>query len=142
MSLATRYLGIALPHPLIVGSSPLTDDIDDVRRLEDAGAAALVLRALYEEEITGEQMDDFFNSESHGESFAEAASYAPEPEFAPGADESPRSTARRRADGPGTPISWRRRARTRWSSTSITRRATPRPAGPTSNGRCSTWCAR
>ncbi len=47
--------------------------------LEDAGAAMLVLRSLYEEEITGEQMDAFFNVESHSESFAEAGSFAPEP---------------------------------------------------------------
>jgi dihydroorotate dehydrogenase (fumarate) len=87
MKLATRYLGLKLPHPLIVGSSTLTDDVADARRLEDEGAAALVLRALYEEEITGEQMGDFFHSETHGDSFAEATSYAPEPESAPGPDE-------------------------------------------------------
>jgi dihydroorotate dehydrogenase (fumarate) len=87
MKLATRYLGLKLPHPLIVGSSALTNDVADARRLEDEGAAALVLRPLYEEEITGEQMGDFFHSESHGDSFAEAATYAPEPLAAPGPDE-------------------------------------------------------
>jgi dihydroorotate dehydrogenase (fumarate) len=87
MSLATTYLGMPLPHPLVVGSGSLTDDLGTVRRLEDEGAAALVLRPLYEEEITGEQMGDFFHSESHGDSFAEATSYAPEPETAPGPDE-------------------------------------------------------
>ena len=87
MKLATRYLGLKLAHPLVVGSSSLTDDVADARRLEDEGAAALVLRPLYEEEITGEQMGDFFHSESHGDSFAEAASYAPDPESAPGPDE-------------------------------------------------------
>ena len=46
-----------------------------------------MLRSLYEEEITGEQMDAFFHSESHGDSFAEAASYAPDPEAALGPDE-------------------------------------------------------
>jgi dihydroorotate dehydrogenase (fumarate) len=87
MNLGTSYLGIRLPHPLIVGSGSLTDDLDTVRKLEDEGAAALVLRALYEEEITGEQMSAFFASENHGESFAEATSYAPEPESALGPDE-------------------------------------------------------
>jgi dihydroorotate dehydrogenase (fumarate) len=87
MNLATRYLGLKLPHPLIVGASSLTNDVADARRLEDAGAAALVLRPLYEEEITGEQLGDFFHSESHGDSFAEATSYSPEPESAPGPDE-------------------------------------------------------
>ena len=87
MSLATTYLGIPLPSPFVVGSGPLTDDVDDARKLEDHGAAAVVLRSLYEEEITGEQMAAFFHSESHGESFAEAASYSPEPESAFGPDE-------------------------------------------------------
>jgi len=87
MSLATRYLGLRLPHPLIVGSGPLTDDLGTVRELEDAGAAAFVLRPLCEEEITGEQMSAFFHSEGHDDSFAEATSYAPEPEQAFGPDE-------------------------------------------------------
>jgi dihydroorotate dehydrogenase (fumarate) len=87
MSLATTYLGLRLKHPLVAGPSPLTDDLDSVRRLEDEGASALVLRPLYEEEVAGEQMGAFFSSESHGESFAEAASYAPDPEAALGPDE-------------------------------------------------------
>lgn len=87
MNLNTTYLGIRLPHPLIVGSGPLTDDLDTIRQLEDAGAAALVLRSLYEEEITGEQMDAFMSSETHGESFAEAGSYSPDPQAAFGPDE-------------------------------------------------------
>jgi dihydroorotate dehydrogenase (fumarate) len=87
MNLKTEYLGLALPHPLIVGASPLTDDLDTVKELEDAGAAALVLRSLYEEEIIGEQMDAFFHSDSHDESSAEAGSYFPDTEFALGPDE-------------------------------------------------------
>jgi dihydroorotate dehydrogenase (fumarate) len=71
----------------MVGSGSLTDDLDTVRKLEDEGASALVLRALYEEEITGEQMAAFFASESHGESFAEATTYSPEPESALGPEE-------------------------------------------------------
>lgn len=87
MTLATTYLGIPLPHPLIVGASPLTDDLGLVRELEDHGAAALVLRSMFEEEITGEQMSAFLHAESHAESFAEATSYAPEPEAAFGPEE-------------------------------------------------------
>ena len=87
MNLSTSYMGIQLSHPLIVGACPLSDDPDLVRQLEDAGAAAFVLRSLYEEEITGEQMASFFNSESYGDSFAEAASYAPDPEAPPGPEE-------------------------------------------------------
>jgi dihydroorotate dehydrogenase (fumarate) len=76
-----------LPNPLIIGSSPLTDDPETVKALEEAGAAALVLRSVYEEEITGEQMSAFFHSENHGESSAEAGSYFPDPELALGPDE-------------------------------------------------------
>jgi dihydroorotate dehydrogenase (fumarate) len=87
MNLATTYMGLGLPHPLIVGASPLTDDLDMVRQLEDAGAAALVLHSLYEEQVTNEQMSSFFNSESHADSFSEASSYLPDPESVPGPDE-------------------------------------------------------
>jgi dihydroorotate dehydrogenase (fumarate) len=87
MNLATTYLGIPLRAPMVVGSSPLTEDLDTVRRLEDEGAAALVLPSLYEEEITGEQMSDFFSTETHDNSFPEASSYIPEPESAPGPNE-------------------------------------------------------
>jgi dihydroorotate dehydrogenase (fumarate) len=51
MDLSTRYLGIDLPHPLMPGASPLCEDLDSVRRLEDAGAAAIVMPSLFEEEI-------------------------------------------------------------------------------------------
>jgi dihydroorotate dehydrogenase (fumarate) len=87
MNLNTTYLGIPLPHPLIVGSSSLTNDLDTVKQLEDAGAAALVLRSLYEEEVTSEQVDAFFHSDTHDESSAEAGSYFPDPEVALGPDE-------------------------------------------------------
>jgi dihydroorotate dehydrogenase (fumarate) len=87
MNLKTEYLGIPLPHPLIVGSSALTNDLDMVRQLEDEGAAALVLRSLHEEEINDEQMDAFFHNESYGESSAEAGSYLPDPQLALGPDE-------------------------------------------------------
>ena len=87
MNLNTSYLGMRLPHPLMVGSGPLTEDVDAVRALEDHGAAALVLRTLFEEEVAGEQMAAFFSSEGHSESFAEAGSDAPEPEAALGPDE-------------------------------------------------------
>jgi dihydroorotate dehydrogenase (fumarate) len=87
MDLSTTYLGKHLPHPLIVGAGPLGDELDTVKALEDAGAAMLVLRSLYEEEITGEQMDGFLQVESHAGSFAEAESFAPEPRLALGPEE-------------------------------------------------------
>jgi dihydroorotate dehydrogenase (fumarate) len=87
VTLDVNYLGFHLPHPLVVGAGPLTDDLDSVKRLEDEGAAALVLRPLYEEVITAEQMAGFFDNETYDDSFAEAISYAPEPAVAPGPDE-------------------------------------------------------
>jgi dihydroorotate dehydrogenase (fumarate) len=87
MNLTTTYLGITLPHPLIIGSSALTDDLKTVKELEDNGAAALVLRSLYAEEIAGEQMTAFFQSDSYDESSPEAGSYFPDPEVALGPDE-------------------------------------------------------
>jgi dihydroorotate dehydrogenase (fumarate) len=51
LDLSTEYLGLRLEHPLMPGASPLADNLDAVRRLEDAGAAAIVLRSLYEEQV-------------------------------------------------------------------------------------------
>jgi dihydroorotate dehydrogenase (fumarate) len=79
VDLRTEYLGLTLPHPLVAGASPLSDDLDGVRRLEDAGASAIVLRSLFEEQITREQMSEFAHLDGHGESSAEAASYFPSP---------------------------------------------------------------
>ncbi len=79
MTLTTEYLGMTLSNPLVVGASPLSDDLDTVRRLEDAGAAAIVLRSLFEEQISREQMAEFVYLDGHGESFAEAASFFPSP---------------------------------------------------------------
>jgi len=86
MNLSTTYMGIPLRHPLVAGSSPLTDNLDTVKQLEDEGAAALVLPSLYEEEITREQLADFFSSETYDDSFSEASSYLPDPRSAPGPD--------------------------------------------------------
>ena len=87
MSLESKYLGLTLRNPLVIGASPLTNDLGTVRELEDEGAAALVLRSLYEEDVTGEQMDAFFQSENFGDSSAEARSYMPDPELAFGPNE-------------------------------------------------------
>ena len=50
MDLTTRYLGLDLPHPFMPGASPLDEDLDTVVRLEDAGAAAIVMHSLFEED--------------------------------------------------------------------------------------------
>jgi len=87
MDLSTTYLGFALPHPLMPGASPMVDDLDLVRRLEDAGAAAIVMHSLFEEQITLEQVATFAHTETHRNSFGEALSFFPSPDsFALGPD--------------------------------------------------------
>jgi dihydroorotate dehydrogenase (fumarate) len=88
MDLSTTYLGFHLPHPLMPGASPLVDDLDTVRRLEDAGAAAIVMHSLFEEQIAREQVAVARYMDVPSESFAEALTYLPSPEsFALGPEE-------------------------------------------------------
>jgi dihydroorotate dehydrogenase (fumarate) len=88
MDLSTTYLGFDLPHPFMPGASPLVDDFDTVRRLEDAGAAAIVMHSLFEEQIAREQMAVARFLDVPSESFAEALTYLPRPEtFALGPEE-------------------------------------------------------
>ncbi len=63
MNLETTYLGLSLPHPFVAGASPLADDLDMVRRLEDAGAAAIVMSSLFEEQIVHQRMSAFLAQE-------------------------------------------------------------------------------
>ncbi|MFO0798672.1 MAG: dihydroorotate dehydrogenase-like protein [Gemmataceae bacterium] len=76
--LTTHYLGHALANPLIVSSSPITRDLDLVKKAEDAGAAAFVLHSLFEEQIEAESLDLHHHLEAGTESFAEATSYFPD----------------------------------------------------------------
>lgn len=77
MDLTTTYLGLNLRNPIVASSTPLSRDLDGIRRLEDAGAAAVVLPSLFEEEI--EQEGQFINDvlDSGTESYSEAISYLP-----------------------------------------------------------------
>jgi dihydroorotate dehydrogenase (fumarate) len=88
MDLTTTYLGLPLAHPLVTGASPLVDHMDLVRRLEDAGAAAITMHSLFEEQLAVEREATWRDLESHGEAHAEAASYFPRiDEFALGPDQ-------------------------------------------------------
>ncbi len=78
--LATTYLGFELPHPLIPGASPLSDSLDSVRRLEDAGAPLIVMHSLFEEQIVREELATARALETPRESYAEALWYLPEVE--------------------------------------------------------------
>ncbi len=76
--LSTTYLGLTLKNPLVVSASPLSEDVANIRRMEDAGAAAVVLHSLFEEQISLEshELDRYL---SYGtESFAESLTYFPE----------------------------------------------------------------
>jgi len=88
MDLSTTYLGLRLPNPLVVGASPLCDDLDTVRRLEDAGAAAIVMHSLFEEQIVRERERIASDLDAHVDAFAEASSFLPRPsEFHLGPEE-------------------------------------------------------
>jgi len=77
--LGARYLGFELRTPLVASASPLTGTLDGLRELEDAGASAVVLPSLFEEELVREALNLHAALEEGSESFAEAQSYLPEP---------------------------------------------------------------
>ncbi|MDY7015421.1 MAG: dihydroorotate dehydrogenase-like protein [Cyanobacteriota bacterium] len=80
MDLGTTYLGLQLRSPLIIGAAaPLTENIDNIPRMEDAGAAAVVLHSFFEEQLRQEQLELHYHTSVHNESFAEALTYFPEP---------------------------------------------------------------
>lgn len=80
IDLSTEYLGLKLDNPLVPSSSPLTGELDSAKKLEDAGAAALVLPSLFEEAIEHEQkqLENFVYLQALGH--YEAQSYQPVPE--------------------------------------------------------------
>ncbi|WP_416957298.1 dihydroorotate dehydrogenase-like protein [Nocardioides sp. T5] len=83
MDLSTRYLGLALHNPLVASASPLTSTVPGVRRLVDAGVAAVVLPSLFEEQVHREQLRDLQLVEAHEHAFSEAATYFPSPSPSP-----------------------------------------------------------
>jgi dihydroorotate dehydrogenase (fumarate) len=87
IDLATSYLGLRLRSPLVVSASPITEDLDSIRRAEEVGAAAVVLPSLFEEQLTLESHDLDHHLSRHAYSVAEALTYFPEPAtFALGPD--------------------------------------------------------
>lgn len=79
IDLTTQYLGLTLNNPLVASSSILTGNLDDAKRLEDAGAAALVLPSLFEESVQHEQkqLEKYVHSQALGH--YEADSFHPVP---------------------------------------------------------------
>jgi len=76
-SLQTRYMGMALANPVIVGSCDLTSNVDSIRRIEEAGAGALVLKSLFEEQIQLERMRLEEEMDTGSELYAEMATIFP-----------------------------------------------------------------
>ncbi|HPA27187.1 MAG TPA: dihydroorotate dehydrogenase-like protein, partial [Acidobacteriota bacterium] len=77
MNLETKYLGLDIKNPVIAGASILTEDLANLKAMEKAGAGAVVLGSLFEEQVIEEEnmLDHFFSGSS--ESFAEAVTYFP-----------------------------------------------------------------
>jgi dihydroorotate dehydrogenase (fumarate) len=77
IDLSTKYLGLTLDTPLVASASPLSQDIDGIRRLEDGGASAIVLYSLFEEQLRQEAMELEYHLSAGTESFAESLTYLP-----------------------------------------------------------------
>lgn len=80
MDLSTTYLGLKLRTPLVPSASPMSEEVDSIKRLEDAGASAVVLYSLFEEQLRRDRIELAHHMEAGTDSFAEALSYFPEPE--------------------------------------------------------------
>jgi dihydroorotate dehydrogenase (fumarate) len=86
--LQTNYLGLPLDSPFLIGASPLVDTVEKVLRLEDAGAAGVVLHSLFEEQLTRDAVAAITQMETPADSYPEALSYFPDlGEYALGAEE-------------------------------------------------------
>ena len=77
--LTTNYLGLTLRSPLVPSASPLSQEISSIRRLEDAGAAAIVLYSLFEEQLRLESLELDHHLSAGTESFAESLTFFPQP---------------------------------------------------------------
>ena len=87
IDLSTRYVGLQLRSPLVASASPLSRDVEGICRLEDAGASAVVLYSLFEEQLRQEEADLDYHLAAGTESFAESLTYFPQPsEFHTGPD--------------------------------------------------------
>jgi dihydroorotate dehydrogenase (fumarate) len=79
MDLSTTYMGLNLKSPLVPSASPLSEEIDRIKRMEDAGAAAVVFFSLFEEQLVMDRYELHRHLTAGTESYAEALSFFPEP---------------------------------------------------------------
>jgi len=75
--LSTSYLGLKLRTPLVASASPLSQDLDGIRRMQDAGASAVVLYSLFEEQLRREEIELNYHLAAGTESFPESLTYLP-----------------------------------------------------------------
>ncbi|MBX3044443.1 MAG: dihydroorotate dehydrogenase-like protein [Candidatus Kapabacteria bacterium] len=80
MDLTTKYMGMTLKSPLVVSASPLSKNLDGIKRIEDSGASAFVMYSVFEEQIEHEQKELHYFSTVGTDSFAESLSYFPQVE--------------------------------------------------------------
>ena len=104
MNLQTSYLGLSLAHPVIASASPLSATFDGIRRLEDAGAAAIVTASIYEEEVAAEAAALEAFATIGAESHPEVTSYLPPLPGYPGALAAHLEIIRRAADSVSVPL--------------------------------------
>ena len=79
MDLTTNYLGMELINPIIPSAGPLSEELENIKAMEDSGAAAVVVYSLFEEQIEHDALELFNRTTTHQESYAEALDYFPEP---------------------------------------------------------------
>jgi dihydroorotate dehydrogenase (fumarate) len=104
MDLTTRYLGLNLRTPLVPSASPLSNEVDNIKKMEDAGASAVVLHSLFEEQVRGEQDAVQYHMMYGTDSFPESLTFFPKPaEFMTGPEEYV-SKIRKAKESVGIPI--------------------------------------
>ena len=102
MNLSTTYLGLKLRTPLVPSASPLSENLDNIKRMEDAGASAVVLHSLFEEQLRQESHTLHYHLTHGTESYPESLTYFPEPRRVP-LRSGPLSRQHREGEGGGGP---------------------------------------
>ncbi len=78
MDISTTYLGLKLSSPIVPSAGPLSKEIDNIKKMEESGAGAVVLYSLFEEQIEHDQLELDYQTSVHAESYAEATTYFPQ----------------------------------------------------------------
>jgi len=79
MNLTTHYLGLKLTGPVVLGASPMVDDVDYVKMIEDAGGSAIVMHSIFQEQIEGAPVSDIYSREIYGAAAMDSTGEFPKP---------------------------------------------------------------